>query len=164
MPSHPVPLDWSTGELAAGLNCYRREEFFDAHEHWENVWRQCDGPEKPFLQALIQVAGALHHFRRRNLRGCQALLRGAMRRLAPYPECFGGVRLGSLRQELRAWLLALEKSLAQESRVASQGLFATGAPGPPAEIVRYPESFPKIRLDPGNSADHRNSAPGDSQE
>ena len=159
-----MPLDWSIGELAAGLNCYKREQFFDAHEHWENVWRQSQGPEKPFLQALIQVAGAFHHHQRRNLRGCQALLRGAMRRMEPYPERFGGVLLAPLRQELAAWLQALEKSLARESRVAGQGLLATGTPVPSAALVRYPESYPKIHLDPGNSASHHNAGPGDSQE
>jgi len=156
-----MPLDWSTGELAAGLNCYKREEFFDAHEHWENIWRQSRGPEKPFLQALIQVAGALHHYRRRNLRGCQALLRGAMRRLGPYPDRFGGVLLAPLRQELAAWLQALEKSLARESRVAGQGLFATGTPVPSAALVRYPESYPRIQLD---SRVQEKSRAGDSQE
>lgn len=164
MPSDPMPLDWSTGELAAGLNCYQREEFFDAHEHWENIWRQSQGREKPFLQALIQVAGALHHYRRRNLRGCQALFRGAMRRLEPYPDCFGGVLLVPLRQELAAWQLAVEKSLARESKVEGQGLIATGAPVPSAALVSYPESYPKIHLAISDAKDQGDSGPANSQE
>ena len=154
-----MPLDWSTGELAAGLNCYKRQEFFDAHEHWENVWRESRGPEKPFLQALIQVAGALHHYRRRNLRGCQALFRGAMQRLEPYPERFGGVLLAPFREELAAWQLAVAKSLARESKVAGQGLIATGTSVPSAALVRYPKSYPEIRLDPGDSRRERDSGP-----
>ena len=161
-----MPLDWSTGELAAGLNCYKRGEFFDAHEHWENIWRQSQGPEKPFLQALIQVAGALHHFRRRNLRGCQALLRGAMRRLEPYPERFGGLLLAPLRQELAAWLLALEKSLVLCPRptTGSLGTPLENSPGQasvansprpvtvaPAALDLFPESYPKLRLEFGVS-------------
>ena len=142
-----MPLDWSIGELAIGLSCYKREEFFDAHEHWENIWRQSQGPEKPFLQALIQVAGAFHHYRRRNLRGCQALLRGAMRRLAPYPERFGGVLLAPLRQELENWLLALEKSLAPVSSTLPPREQFASAPTPPAGVVCFPEAYPKIQLD-----------------
>jgi uncharacterized protein len=102
-----MPLDWSSGELAAGLACYRRGEFFAAHEHWEQVWQHCRGPERPFLQGLIQICGALHHHRRNNRRGTQALLQGALRRLEPYPERFGGLFLGSLREELRQWLASL---------------------------------------------------------
>ena len=173
-----MPLDWSIGELAAGLNCYKREEFFDAHEHWENIWRQSRGPEKPFLQALIQVAGAFHHYRRRNLRGCQALLRGALRRLQPYPERFGGVLLAPLREELAAWLLALEEALTPESSLgvrqepgatgaADVELFAPGSadktgagPGAP---MPFPESYPKIHLE-HTELILDDSAHGDSQE
>lgn len=100
--------DWNTGDLAAGLACYRTGEFFAAHEHWENVWRQCRGEEKIFLQALIQLAGALHHHRRNNPRGTLALLRASLTRLEPYPEHFGGLSVMPLRQELTCWIANLQ--------------------------------------------------------
>ena len=141
-----MPWDWTTGELAAGLNCYRKEEFFDAHEHWENIWRQSHGPEKPFLQALIQLAGALHHHRRKNPRGAQALLRAAMRRLEPYPERYGGVLLAPLRQELAAWLQALEANQGSQGQALANQASTLPTSSPPC-----PESYPKIQLDPGDT-------------
>jgi hypothetical protein len=101
-------LDWSGGALAEGLRCYRAEEFFLAHEHWEGVWLQAQEPEKTFLQALIQTTAAFHHLRRRNRIGAASLLRAALRRLEPYGISFGGVRVGALRDELEAWVTALE--------------------------------------------------------
>ncbi len=86
-----------------------------------------------------------------------------MRRLAPYPERFGGVLLGPLRQELAAWQLAVGKSLARESKVEGQGLIATGAPVPSSALVKYPESYPEIRLDPSGPDIESASEPGDSQ-
>ena len=47
-----MALDWSCGALAEGLRCYRNEEFFLAHEHWEAIWLHCEEPEKTFLQAF----------------------------------------------------------------------------------------------------------------
>ncbi len=145
-----MPWDWTTGELAAGLNCYRKEEFFDAHEHWENIWRQSHGPEKPFLQALIQLAGALHHHRRKNPRGAQALLRAAMSRLEPYPERYGGVLLAPLRQELAAWLQALEANQALANQASQGQALANQASMLPTSSPPCPESYPKIQLDPGD--------------
>jgi len=101
--------NWSGGELAAGLACYRREEFFEAHEHWELVWLKCAEPEKTFLQSLIQVSAAFHHLRRGNLVGSRSLLRRALARLERYPDSFGGVAVGELRQSLRTWLQALDE-------------------------------------------------------
>ena len=101
-------LDWTCGGLAEGQRCYRAEEFFAAHEHWEAVWLQLQGREKTFLQALIQVAAAFHHFRRGNREGTASLLRAALRRLDPYSPCFGGISVTLLCQEIREWLRALE--------------------------------------------------------
>jgi uncharacterized protein len=103
-----MEFDWNLGALADGLGCYRREEFFAAHEHWEILWRKSQGPEKSFLQALIQMAGAFHHLQRNNLRGGAALLKAALRRLEAYPARFEGVEVAALREELRGWLQALE--------------------------------------------------------
>lgn len=102
-----MPLDWSQGELAEGLRCYRAEQFFLAHEHWEAIWLRCQDPEKAFLQGLIQIAAAFHHLQRNNLIGSASLLQGALKRLDPLPDHFGGVAVGPLRESVRHWLHAL---------------------------------------------------------
>jgi uncharacterized protein len=103
-----VSLDWKSGALAEGVRCYRNCEFWQAHEHWEGVWLRLEQPEKTFLQSLIQVSAAFHHFQTGNLRGAISLLRRALKRLEPYPASFGGVDLAQLRREAGAWLMALE--------------------------------------------------------
>lgn len=102
--------DWTCGELAEGLRCYRAEEFFAAHEHWELVWLELQDPEKAFLQGLIQVAAAFHHFQRGNLDGTSSLLRAALRRLDPCTPTFGGISVAPLCEEIRRWLKRLQDS------------------------------------------------------
>jgi len=103
-----MPLDWSAGELAEGLKCYRAGEFFAAHEHWESAWLRLKEPEKSFLQALIQVTAAFHHYYAGNLVGAVSLLRRALRRLEVCPAEFGGVTVEPLREEVRVWVRAME--------------------------------------------------------
>lgn len=102
-------LDWSQGELAEGLRCYRSEEFFEAHEHWECVWLGLPEPEKTFLQALIQIAAAFHHLKRGNPLGTVSLLNGAVRRLQRYPEEYGGIRVADLLLEVEVWIRTLQR-------------------------------------------------------
>jgi len=104
-----MPFDWSCGALAEGLRCYENEEFFLAHEHWEEIWLKCAEPEKTFLQALIQIAAAFHHFHGKNLAGTASLLRAALRRLDSYPPVFGGIAVEPLRAGVRDWLQALDR-------------------------------------------------------
>jgi predicted metal-dependent hydrolase len=103
-----MQLDWTQGALAEGLRRYEAGEFFAAHEEWESVWLRSPEPEKTFLQALIQVAAAFHHLRRNNPQGTVQLLQAALRRLELYPEQFGGVSVGPLRQQIRERLQALD--------------------------------------------------------
>lgn len=104
-----MTLNWTQGGLAEGLRCYRTREFFAAHEHWESVWLASQEPEKSFLQALIQVAAAFHHYQQGNRAGTASLLKAALGRLEAYPEEFGGIRVAPLREEIRQWMQALEE-------------------------------------------------------
>jgi len=104
-----MPLDWSCGALAEGLRCYKNEEFFLAHEHWEGIWLNCEEPEKTFLQALIQITAAFHHLQRKNFRGTASLLHAALRRLDSFPAAYGGIAVEALRESVRAWLQALDR-------------------------------------------------------
>ena len=103
-----MTLDWEQGALAEGLACYRRHEFFETHEHWESVWVLAVEPEKTFLQALIHVSVAFHHFQQGNAVGAERQLKRALRKLEAYPAEFGGVDVEALRQSVAAWLHALK--------------------------------------------------------
>jgi uncharacterized protein len=103
-----MPFDWRSDALAAGVRCYRNEQFWLAHEHWERVWLKLPEPEKTFLQSLIQISAAFHHLQKGNTRGTASLLRRALRRLEPYPELFAGIDLARLRSEAGEWLRAVE--------------------------------------------------------
>jgi uncharacterized protein len=104
----PTSLDWRSGELSEGLRCFHSGEFFEAHEHWEAVWLVTPEPEKTFLQGMIQITAAFHHFQRNNCTGTISLLRSALNRLDQYPESFAGVAVAPLRGEIRLWLNALD--------------------------------------------------------
>lgn len=69
---------------------------------------QWSGPEKGLLQALIQVAVAMHHSRRGNRAGAASLLCRAQARLESYTATSGGIDVDKLRDEVADWLHALE--------------------------------------------------------
>lgn len=57
-----------------GLTLYRNGLFFEAHELWEYAWGGEVGRNKLTLQALIQIAAALHKHAEGNRRGPSKLL------------------------------------------------------------------------------------------
>jgi hypothetical protein len=90
-----------------GIRLFNAREFYDAHEVWEDVWREATGVEKKFLQGLIQAAVAFHHHSTGNVVGARSLIERGRKNLAAYPENFGGIRLDALLQSLAQWRAAL---------------------------------------------------------
>ncbi len=91
-----------------GLEAFNSAHFYDAHEHWEEVWLETPNPDKKFLQGLIQVAAAFHHYFRANLQGTRNLLQAGLLKLDCFPDVHGGLEIEELREAVRGWLLALE--------------------------------------------------------
>ena len=60
--------------LEAGVNRFDEARYWDAHEEWEDLWKQLKSGECELryvlaLQGLIQCAALLHQYQRKNLRG-----------------------------------------------------------------------------------------------
>ena len=91
-----------------GLDAFNSGHFYEAHEHWEEVWLETLNPEKMFLQGLIQVAAAFHHYSRANRQGTENLLRAGLTKVERFPHAHGGLALERLRVAVRQWLAALE--------------------------------------------------------
>jgi predicted metal-dependent hydrolase len=74
----------------AGILFFNEREFFEAHEVWEDLWADIPGPERRFIQGLIQAAVGLYHFGNSNLRGARKLYQTS----SAYMQPFGDRHLG----------------------------------------------------------------------
>jgi len=105
-----------------GLEQFNHGEFFESHESWELIWLPAPEPDKTFLQGIVQVAAALHHYQRDNLSGARSLLRRGLAKIEQFPADYRGLRLEELRSNVRAWQTFLRH--------------ASGAP-PPLPVLRF---------------------------
>jgi len=60
-----------------------------------------------FLQGLIQLAAAFHHYTRGNRNGTKSLLEAGLKKLEKIPDEFRGVNLHALCSAANAWLAIL---------------------------------------------------------
>jgi len=86
-----------------GLTHFNSRRFFEAHEIWEEIWLVEAEPEKTFLQGLIQLAAAYHHYGRGNPDGTESLLASGIVKLSRFPEHHHGLSIGELRATAKQW-------------------------------------------------------------
>jgi len=86
---------------------FNSAEFFKAHEVWEELWLSAGETDKLFLQGMIQLAAAFHHYTRGNLKGTKSLLEAGLDKLRKFPGEYRGANLNALRGAADGWLAAL---------------------------------------------------------
>lgn len=74
----------------AGIAHFNRGEYFEAHEVWEDLWHETPGPDRRYVQGLIQAAVAVYHANNGNGRGARRLFDSGRR----YMSGFGSPHLG----------------------------------------------------------------------
>lgn len=109
-----TPTPQETAELfQRGIDQFNRQEFFESHESWEIVWLSAPEPDKTFLQGIIQVAAALHHYHHGNLAGARSLLRRGLNKIERFPPDYRSLRLEEIRVACRRWQSFLNVPSAQ---------------------------------------------------
>jgi hypothetical protein len=92
-----------------GAGLFDAGRFFDAHEVWEDAWRQATDPdERLFFQGMIQIAAALHKLL--VMRSPESAVRLAERGLAKLDRLEGaphGLDLARFRDEVRVAAAAI---------------------------------------------------------
>lgn len=85
--------------FALGLRLHNEGEYYEAHEAWEDIWRDEDVDEyRLFVQGLIQVTSAFHKLTfQKAPGGASRLLARGLEKLEPYPGDYLGVDLASFR-------------------------------------------------------------------
>lgn len=72
----------SNPDFESAIVLFNRQAFFECHEVLEDLWRPLPpGPEKTFLQGLIQIAVGLHHLQRHNFVGARNKLQSGLEKL-----------------------------------------------------------------------------------
>ena len=83
-----------------GVAFFNSGRYFDAHEAWEDTWRESSEPERQWLQGLVQVAVALHHESIGNRLGAKSVLARAAANLGGAPREFLALDFTGFREDV----------------------------------------------------------------
>jgi predicted metal-dependent hydrolase len=118
------------------VRLFNAGEWYPCHDGFEELWHETQGPARPVLQGILQIAVARIHLDRGNRHGATVLLGEGLGRLS---RC-GAVALGLDLEQLRQPALQLLQGLQQ--------------PPDPAQPAGLPEELRLLpmRLEPAAEA------------
>jgi predicted metal-dependent hydrolase len=102
--------------MAEGRDAFNRGEFYEAHEHWEEVWDVIDDPDRTWVQGLIQIATGLHKLDRGRPDVAETLLTKALHKLDSAPPTIDRLDVLDLRRQAFAVLSAVKARRSVEAR------------------------------------------------
>lgn len=106
-----TPFDLTAAEeahLEQGIALFNSGKFWEAHEAWEEIWKNHPEDGRFFIQGLIQLAAAYHQLGRRVYRGVLIHLRQAQERLKLFPSNFLGIEVSPLLEVISDSLAVIE--------------------------------------------------------
>ncbi len=117
------------GRFDRGVAHWNAGRYWHAHEDWEDLWAEAEGPRRLWLQGLIQYAAAFVHFQRGyHARGFARLMEQAREKTEGYAGETHGLDWARLWRDLEPWF-------AHGRRVAAGADLRSGAPGAPPRLA-----------------------------
>jgi len=101
--------------LVEAARLFNAKLYFEAHDALEDAWRDAQGDERAFLQALIHVSVGMYHVAAANHQGAVNLLSRALEGLARFSPSAHGLDVAALADKASICLEKSKRLLAGES-------------------------------------------------
>jgi predicted metal-dependent hydrolase len=103
--------------LETGILLFNSGKFYEAHEVWEDLWRETAGPLKVCYQGLIQAAVGMYHLTNLNETGAASQLQKSIRNLETGASAAPALDIGDLVQQLHGILIDMHTGVALSPRI-----------------------------------------------
>jgi predicted metal-dependent hydrolase len=126
----------------AGILFFNDQDYFEAHEVWEDLWSESHGDKRRFYQGLIQAAVGLFHFSEGNLGGAAKLYRSSRDYMAGLGPRFLGLGVDDFWEQMtRCFGPLLESSNPDRGLRPAPDLLPSIALHPPPEQWPDPDEY-----------------------
>ncbi len=96
-------------EVKTGLEAFRNEEFYAAHEYFEDAWRVTSDPSREFFRALLHLSGGFFRLTQLRPSAAKKFFTHATKWLTFFPSPFAGIQTDLLIFYLEQMINAIDE-------------------------------------------------------
>ena len=86
--------------ITQGISYFNDERYWECHESFEGVWKECHEGEKDLLQGIILAAAGLVHYQKDQDTICLSIFGRALQKLSRCTGTYHTINVESLRNKL----------------------------------------------------------------
>ncbi|SRR5258706_16091230 len=101
-------------QFKRGIDEFNSGCYFECHDTLEDLWHGTRGPDRRFLQGLIQVSVGFYHFFNGNYKGAVSQYTRGLAKLDSYRPSHKGVELEEFTTSVVHWLMMAERGIRGE--------------------------------------------------
>ena len=83
-----------------GMMYYKSNDYFQAHEEWEDLWSDYYLEDRKFIQALIQLAVSFYHVGNGNLIGAKSQLAKSKKKFSEFKHRHRNINVRNLLHQI----------------------------------------------------------------
>ena len=92
-----------------GMDLFNAGEYWLAHEHLEEAWKEETGAVRELYRAILQTAVVYLHVTRANYNGAIKVYGRVQKWINPWPGVCPGIEIGQLRQDMETVIAEVKR-------------------------------------------------------
>ena len=104
-------LEQLPGNVIAGLEAFRKKEFYSAHEYFEDAWRKTPGSSREFYRALLHLSGGFFRLTQSRPGAAKKFFTHAIKWLVFFPSSYAGINTDLLTFRLENLIQAINTGI-----------------------------------------------------
>lgn len=93
-----------------GLLLFNQHFFYEAHEYFEDAWRETEDESREFFRVLLQMSGGFYRLKQRRPQAAKKFFTHALSWLNGFPNPYRGINTNNLKKMLQELINAIDSN------------------------------------------------------
>ena len=102
-------MDVDLADISIGIKLFNENEYFAAHDFFEDIWTDCHNESRLFFQGLIQISVGFYHLVCGNYTGSLSQLNKGVQKLSEYPKTYFNINIEKLLIDVKVFIEILKR-------------------------------------------------------
>ena len=98
-------------KVKQGIEYFNKADFYEAHEYFEDAWRETEDDSREFYRALLHLSGGYYRLTQDRSSAARKFFMRSLHWLETFPNTHLGLDIGSLKAHLQSLITEINSGL-----------------------------------------------------